>query len=216
MRGGVYILYKNLTNVLLFVLIICIYNIYQYSLKKKLYELVAWCCATKHKQYNFHELFDLLNVIYNAQTKLEVDSKYRIDSEEERSVMCDIIESYQNELSLKYFEGRLRVDRQITNMSDSEYFMFSLCSFLQDNACEYDFNNNKMYNFISAKRYEGGDYEKYSLTDYAVIYHKLYYITYLFCQKNKQINKNNQYYNSLDWLKKIIDTREKEMSRVLF
>lgn len=71
-------------------------------------------------------------------------------------------------------------------MKDLDYFMFYLCCFLRRYECKLSFKENDMYYRSCNSENSSGFGICYNLTNFAVVYYKLYYIAYIFCE-NKNI-----------------------------
>ena len=207
-------------GILIIITIIAITKWHDYSQERKLKELVSWCLI-KEKPYELlmhaHDL-PLWAYISNAQINLQVSQKYRIEGDEEWGFVKEILEEYQKDLTRSYFKGHLRMIKSKYAIDGDVYFMLTLQSFLNDHQCEYKFLDHDMHaETVSYKRY--GDWggpcfdATYSLTDFAVTYHKLYYTTYLFCKNSKITNPSGESFQNERFIKDILDAQQIQLSR---
>lgn len=209
------------------------YNVYQYSIEKTLRCRVSWCVTDDSHIYRCNmSLLDWLCQIQQYGTlrfdidysfpKIKylspIDKKYWICEDNERDIARKILKVYQKELSQKYFSNQLTNVRYLRNLTDEEYFLVTLAGFLRKYECEKTFNGEEMY---STKSYDGyGSWGTplfdavYELTDFAVVYHKMYYIAQSYCWvlDGKPISQTGIAYHELEHMKKVLDTREIEVS----
>lgn len=210
------------------------YKVYQYSIEKTLRGRVSWCVTDDSHIYRCNMgLLDCLCLIqqYGAMRfdidysfpKIKwlspIDKKYWICEDNERDIAQKILQAYQKELSQKYFSNQLTDARYLRNLTDEEYFLVTLAGFLRKYECEKTFNGVEMY---STKSYNG--YESwgaplfdavYELTDFAVVYHKMYYIAQSYCLvlNGEPVRQHSVAYHEIEHMKKVLDTREIEVSR---
>lgn len=198
-----------ITIIILLILII-IYFIDKYSLHKALKERVSWCASNDRLQRDNLTLLEHIN-------NIEADLKYKIVTELEESMAKDILQSFKNDLIQAYFNDRLSVDRKIINpnyyLKDKAYFFILLSSFLRKHECEPYFNSKTMYILKSKETYGrwGGElYDAtYELADLGIVYHKLYYLAQLFCEKCGFSS-----HGETERIKKCLETKEIQISRM--
>lgn len=190
----------------------------EYSREKKLRNLVSWsalgdyCPALGRYSYVQELLFSVLN------TQNAVDKKYRITEETERQYIIEIIETYQQDLMRLYFKGYLKLIKSKYSVNGEDYFLIALCSFLKDHQCDDKFLGHNMHKERTSYK-EFGSWggtlfdATYILTDFAIVYHKLYYITYMFCKNSKISNPDGYRYNNDRHIKEILDTKQLKVSR---
>lgn len=219
----------------IFILIFCIlvYKIYQFSLDRTLHRHISWCVTDDSNIYrcNMSLLMWLCNIPHyskkktrdycfpNADKLFLIEEKYWLNGDEEMDVAKEILRAYQKEWCQKYLSGRLSASRMICKLTDEEYFLLSLKDFLEKHECETTFCGNKMYNI---KEYKScGSWgvplfdATYELTDYAVVYQKMYLIAQTYCLtlRPNPLDKNSLYYHRIENAKKVLDTREMKVSR---
>jgi hypothetical protein len=192
---------------------------YSYFRHQKIFNNIKWCIASSQNAASAEDRrceLKLRNTILRLQEELAINKEYKI-IDAEFGFVIDIIHGYQNDLVQKYFNGYAL---NYLNLSEEEYYIATFNAFLQRHERERTFNDNEMYTVKDYKSY--GTWgnplfdAKYVLTDFAVTYHKLYYITQLKCIKlhGRPINNNSIANLSLENSKKAIDTREIEVSRI--
>jgi len=189
------------------------------SKEQKLKELVAWsvtgdyCPALGRNSYDR----ELRIAILNAQCDDAIAMKYRITEDTEKQYMMEIIGAYQKEISKDFFLGKLSLIKSKYAVSNEEYFMLMLYTFLSDYYCDYDFLGHDMHKErISYKSYgstiSAGFEATYTLTGFAVVFHKMHYITYMYCRKNDILRNFIPEWNEKN-LKEILDTKQIQLSR---
>lgn len=214
------LIFLSIFSVYFFLTIIAFSKWREYSQEKKLRDLVSWsaigdyCPGLGRHSY----VRELLIEVLNAQCNNAIDKKYSITEDSEKKCVIEIIEAYQKDIMRSYFKGQLIVIKSKYAISGADYFMISLCNFLKDHQCDYQFLGHEMHKErIAYKEYGawGGTLfdATYSLTDFATVYHKLYYITYLFCKNSEIANPSGYAYNNEKYIKEILDTKQIQLSR---
>jgi hypothetical protein len=202
--------------------------------KSVLFDKVAWCVTEDSHSYrcNLHLIDWLRNVYYystkkkspdcffpNADKLFPIQENHFIVKDEECKIAKEILKEYQRDLVQKYFSGKLCADRFAKKITRAEYFLLTLREFLQEHECETTFYGNKMYNTKDYKSYGswGGPLfvATYVLTDYAVVYHKIYLTAQMYCLtlRKNPLDTETTSYISAEETKKVIDTREMKVSR---
>lgn len=203
----------------IFVAIIAFAKWHKLSQERKLRDLVSWsaigdyCPALNRHSY----VRELLIAILNAQYNTAINQKHRI-TEDEKKCVIEIIEEYQKDIMRSYFKGQLKIIESKYAISGENYFMLALYSFLSEHQCDYEFLGHDMHKErLEYKRY--GDWggpcydATYSLTDFAIVFHKMHYITYMYC-KNSEILKDKVPSWNENNLKEILDSNQIQVSRV--
>ena len=112
----------------------------------------------------------------NAQLHSNVSEQYRITGDEEWQTAKDIISRYKKNLTQSYFNGQVWTLKSIYTISGKDYFIYMLYVYL----CEHEMSGNN------------------------VVFHKMHYITYMYCKKNLALQKNITAWNE-SRLKESID-----------
>ena len=219
----------------IFVLVFCIlvYKTYQYSLEKKLQSHVSWCVTDDPNLHrcNMSLLAWLCKVPHyskkkspdcffpNADKLFLIEDKYWLNGDEELNTAKEILREYQKDLSQKYFSGYLIASRLKCKLSDAEFFLLTLKEFLEKHECETTFCGNKMYKTKEYKSYGSWGLPlfdaTYELTDFAVVYHKMYLIAQVYCLtlRENPLDTNTLYFQWTESAKEVLDTREMKVSR---
>ena len=190
------------------------------SQERKLRELVSWsalgdyCPALSRYSY----ISKLLIAALNAQYDDSIDKKYRITEEADKKYVIEIIEEYQKDIMRSYFKGHMKLIKSKYAVSGKDYFLIALCGFLKDHQCDDKFLGHDMRKErLEYKHY--GDWggpcydATYSLTDFAVVFNKLYYITYMYCKNSKITNPNGNCFSNEKFIQEILDTKQIQVSR---
>ena len=200
-------------------------------MKDHLFDKVAWCVINNSKVRSNLGLLDWLrNIQYYSKRKeanyffpngdklFLIEEKYWLH-EEEFDYAKQILQEYQKDLVQKYFSIQLGENRFIKKLTEAEYFVFTLKDFLEHCECEITFKGNQMYN---TKEYKDlGSWgmplfkATYELTDFAVVYHKMYLIAQTYCLtlRKDPLDTDTLSYQSVEATKKVLDTKEIEFSR---
>lgn len=200
--------------VLIFCAIYVFYTIKQYQRKEELKSLVAWCVV---KDRSFRYNLDLREHVHNAQLEY-VPKSYRISEQDEWSHVQHILRCFVSYLTDSYFSDYLYLPKSKYAISGDDYFMFSLCSFLEAHQCDFELSGQSMHketiSFIDYGTWGGMLYDaKYSLSDFALTYHKLYYISYMYCKSSPVINPKGKGYKREQKISDILDAGQIEISR---
>lgn len=161
----------------------------KYHKEKKLYNLVAWSVTGKYdpRLYINSYTSELVSCIKDTQYIHEIDNKYRIEESNEIEIVYEIIEEYQKYISREYFKGNLGLINSKTTIKPEDYFMATLHDLLSAHHCDYTFIEHDMFGEkLEFERYSDGSGYKatYTLTDFSIVYHKLYYITHIYCKNS--------------------------------
>lgn len=203
--------------ILVFVVIIMVSKLRELYKEKKLRDLVSfsvigdYCPPLGRYSYVSAPYY----VIMNAQNKYGIKKEYCITEKKENKYMHEIIEEFQKEMARSYFKGELKTIKSKYIMQGENYFMLLLHSYLQEHQCDYNFLGYDMHNErISYKEYDGGGYMATdTLTEFAVTYHKMYYIAHVYCKNCKPIVESEiPLFDNEKSIEKILDTKQIEIS----
>lgn len=123
---------------------------------------------------------DLIYYIMVEQYNLDILNNYPLEiTTQEEHLVEDILEVYRKNVIRSYFLDILSNNKELTKLSSIEYFMFSLCTFLQT----YTVTKCAESKYVFNKKIYSVDYK---LTDFGKVYYKVYLITRLFCEKNEK------------------------------
>lgn len=206
-----------LAAILIFAIICMADKLKKFYQEKKIKNWVSWVVVYNTLAVSSHDM-PLWMYIHNAQIKLGIDERYRISTDEEWKFAKEIIQEFQNNLMQSYFKGNLGLIKSKYVIYGEDYFMYKLGSFLEEHQCDYEFLGYKMHKErISYKKYGswGGELfdASYVISDFSVVYHKLYHTVYMFCKNCKSLNENGLRYSNGEFLKEILDTKQIKISR---
>lgn len=198
--------------ILLFGIVFLSQKTYEFYKSNNLFEKAKWF-VSYNQPYEPKPEIKMRDIILHLQRKLSLSEKYLI-TETELEIVSEILQSFQLDLIKKYFNGSLS-NCKFTN---AEFFIIKLNEFLERNQCKDSFNGNEMH--AEVKNYKSyGTWgmtsfsATYVLTDYAITYYKVLYITQL--QHNELLaitNPNTFAFQTAAVTKRAIDTREIEVN----
>lgn len=186
--------------------LVVVFLLYSHFKKKDLFEKVKWCVSSE-------SLSNMRDHVLRLQYRLDLDEKYRI-TEDEIDIVVEILRSYQKDLIQKYFNDSLSNYR----WTEDSCFVITLGDFLRKHELEKEFNGNVMYTVKDYKSHGTWGLPlftaTYVLTDYAVTYHKLYYITQQhFLKLYKIIGEDKVGVRMAEGIREAIETREIKVGR---
>lgn len=157
--------------------------------------------------------------VADAQIKLGIPKEYSIIGETEWQFTRDIFAAYKKELQTAFLKDNLTVSKDICYMPSHVYLFFTLCSYLKKHQCDFTVAGyamrGKRLAYKEYGRWGGTLFDAtYEITDFSVVYHKLYYISYLYCKENKQINPRGEFYQNESFLQEILDSHQIGFSRL--
>ena len=171
-----------LFGVFILVAVISFGKWHKYSQEQQLRELISWSAIGDYSPVmgRYSYVSEPVFTVFNAQYNEAIDQKYRI-AEEDRKYVIEIIEEYQKDIMRSYFMGQRIVIKGKYEVQKETYFMFALYAFLCDHQSEY------------------------STRDSAVVFHKMHYITYMYCKSSNILRDHVPNWNERN-LKEILDT----------
>lgn len=159
---------------------------------RKLEQLREWIYWASSKNNNARYSMSLLQHFKNEQIKAKIPDPYRVSGDEEWEFVEKILKEYQLDLMYAFFEGRAAIIKDKLSVNENcntSYFVFSLYIFLCDHQCDYKFCGEEMH----SKTIEHNSYgvwghplfdATYALTDFAIVFHKMMYVTYMAAKGN--------------------------------
>ena len=199
-----------IVTILVFVFVFLFSKLRELYRDRTLRDLVAW-------SVNGGDGLPLWAEISNAQIKQNLSMEYCISGDEEWAYVKEVIDEYRQDLMRAYFKGRLYVIKSKYRIRGVDYFMFALYAFLSDHQCDYEFLCHDLHKErISYKSYgsafSAGSDATYTLTDFAMVFHKMHYITYMYCRGNDILKDFVPGWNEKN-LREILDTKQIQISR---
>lgn len=174
------------------------------SKERELRSLVVWSIIPDHPLGNIsgHDL-PLWSYISNAQIEFKLPQEYRISGDDEWAYAKEILDEYQKDLTQSYFKGHLKLIRSKYEVRGEDYFMCSLYAFLSEHQCDFDFLGHNMH----GDRFNTGSTTTYTQTDFAIVLHKMHYITYMYCRGSEILKHLAPEWNKKK-LQEILDTKQ--------
>lgn len=158
---------------------------------KNMENLKEWVAWSIYESDGIRWNIPLWAHLKNAQLHSNVSEPYRIAGDEEWQSAKDIIARYQKELAQSYFDGRLWALRSIYGITGKDYFIYMLYVYL----CE-----NENYGQASVFHLTNNN----ELGNRNIVFHKMQYITYMYCKGNLALQKSVPAWNE-SRLKEILD-----------
>lgn len=172
---------------------------------QSLKEQVAWTTTTS-SEWDSPRALELWQYIHNFQNRYSVEDKYRISTKDEWDIAKSLIEKCRSDLAADFSQNRVQSTKYTADLTPEEYFVFSLSYFLSENQTKTVFLGQIMYIEIDRVSYSAWSYDAtYSITDFGMVFHKLRYITSLYCLDHPRIKSMIGYMNPTDQ-KKTLDT----------
>lgn len=208
-------IYGVIIGVLVLVMIFAIDRTIKYYRQKKLFELVSWSAIgdydsalRRHSRVN-----DLVFSIMDAQSKDYISFQYSIVEEDDFKLVREILEGYQDHITKLYFGNKLCLIKSKHAVSKIDYFMATLHDFLSENCAESRFLGHNMHSErLEFKSYDGDGYKaKYAMSDFGILYYKLYYITHMYC-KESPVFQNRAAGWSEKNIQDVLDTKQIDIS----
>lgn len=209
---------EYLLPIIVILIIIIVYLIWEnrkVALQNRIKKLAAWTITENSNTYrcNIH----LHEYISNEQKNLL--EEYRIVDEDDLEMAKEILSSFQKYLNEQLLINSLVMPKTKHVISGEDFFMFHLQFYLEKHQCDDSFIGYDMHEkTISRTNYGswgGMLYDAtYSLTKFAVVFNKLYYISYCYCKNSKSINPDGEYFVNENGIENIIDSKRISISRM--
>lgn len=183
---------------------------------KKQKDFTAWCFSSKYSC-----LISLSDTIHNIQIDLNIPKEYRLCSNEEWASVEVVLDDFKIKMLHKYFSNELDLPKiKPTYKMEEQLFMLYLQDYLKNHQCDYTFLGHEMHekeNYYKSFGSWGTEnyMSSYKQTDFAIALHKLYYISFLFCENDKILNPkwiHNK--NEKSAIENIIRTRTISISQI--
>ena len=199
---------SNLSELLLFIIycfsILVFALLYKYWPKERVQNRASWFLTEKTSF--------LLDYVNKSCSELNIEEQCKIDASE-TTFAEEILKVFQDEMKERYIGGYYTVDYFNAKMSFPDYFMFYFEKFLSDKS-DMTFNGKTMSTVIEKKTFEWGAYEEIcDITDFGIVYYKLFYFSRLYCANSKYLTnpknkKTREKDYSFDGLKEKVVTRK--------
>lgn len=168
---------EEFISVLIFLLIVAsIWAITTWRKLKDMEHIKEWVAWSVCESDNIRYNIPLWAHLKDAQIHAHICDEYRIAGEEEWESAKEIIQRYQKNLTKSYFNGQLWALKSIYGISGKDYYIYMLYVYL----CEHQIYGHN------------------------IVFHKMHYITYMYCKDNLALQKNIPAWNE-SVLKEILD-----------
>lgn len=208
--------YLGVIGILVVVIFFTIDRTIKYYKQKELFNLVAWSVIGDYdpvlSRYSY--INDLIFSIRRAQSGDSIPAQYKIVEDEDFKLVREIVEEYQDYITKLYFRDKLNLFKSKYVVSETDYFMTMFHDFLSENSAKSEFLGHDMYSErIDFKSYEGAGYSaKYAMSDFGILFYKLYYITYMYCKESLVLQNRVAGWAEKN-IKDVLDTKEIDILR---
>lgn len=207
--------YLGIIGVLVVAIIFTIDRTVKYYKQKKLFELVAWSVIGDYEPLlsRYSYINDLIFSIRRAQSGNSISAQYKIVEDKDFKLVREIVEEYQDYITKLYFRKKLNIFKSKYTVSETDYFMAMFHDFLSENSAKSEFLGHDMYSErIDYKSYEGDGYRaKYAMSDFGILFYKLYYTTYMYCKESPVFQNRVRGWEEED-IKDVLDTKQIDIS----
>lgn len=209
---------------------ILVFVLYLFQLRKNrevsnLHRLVAWVASKDNKIFRCN--LSLLNYIHNIQNSLDIKDSRRVSGDTERNYAQIILDDFVLYLSDAFlckklvcdnFEKLCKYEKIDGYFIEIHFFMFQFHKYLRSHECDSIFLGYDMYKSAisyNKKGMWGGELfdATYEISDFAVVFHKLCYITFMFCMKSSIFSYEVSKFISEDSFAEVIDNRQIQITR---
>lgn len=213
--------FSKLFFVLTIAVVLMAFKLRELYREKKMKKLISWIAINNSPVTSLygHDA-PLWTYISDAQYHLKIKKEYCILEEQDWKLAKEILEKFQLYAVQLYLRGELKIIKSKYEIWGEHYFMFLLQSYLMKHQCDdkffgYDMHKERI-SYKEYGRWGGALFDAtYALTDFAVVYHKMYYITNIYCKNCKSIIESNMaLFIDEKNTEKILDTRQIEISRI--
>jgi hypothetical protein len=186
------------------------------SMRKKLHHIVSWCASEDAGLYRGN--LNLWQYVSNAQLALKIPKEFRLNTDEEWLVVKNILREFQKVVMQEYLKEETTIPTSKYVIDEKTYFFYWLMEYLEKHQCDTSFIGYDMHKeVIEYKQYGswGGQLfdAKYALSDFALAFHKLYYIACLHCKTSKALNPKGEILYNDESIKEILISKEISISR---
>lgn len=190
-----------------FTFVYLISKVRKLSAEHDLREMISW----GRKQ-------SLSHCIYSAQKQLSISDQYSIDADRDGLFVNAILGSYRQYIEQAYFSGELKPIRSPYVISGKDYFMCTLNEYLYQHQCKTEISGHQMHEkTISYQSYGSWGAPlfdaTYALSDFGVVFFKLYYISYLHTKGCKAFNPKGNLYGEVNAIEDTINSKQISVSR---
>lgn len=129
------------------------------------------------------------------------EAKYCFSYEQDKLYVLEILSNFNKFMQNSFFEKTLTLDKKLCKLSDQEYIMFYLNSYLEGQKL-----TKKIAGEEPLKISNEGNSNIYYLSESGFAFYRLLYITESYCEQNHNINKTNLFHSNIYTIKNILDS----------
>lgn len=183
----------------------------KFEKEKRLKSFVAWCQSSAARDGD-----SLVDIICQVQRELNLPPDLRLQTKEEKTYASEILEDICDSIARLHFSENLDIPKVKPAWGwQTKCLMFWIQSQLEDHQCDFHYLSHDMHDKTISWRdygsYGGRNFDAtYTLSDFAVAFHKLYYISYVHNQRDKEMNPQGKYNRHEERIEKTI--RNKSIS----
>lgn len=180
----------------------------KYNRQNRLKEFVKWCII-EDSQKDSHYKTNLPDLVSEIQNELNISSEYRLSTTDDWDIVKKILKEFQNVIIQSYFSDTLPIPKIKSSykIENDTCFFYLLQRYLSDHRHDKLFLGcNMLVTTDNSNKAAPLDLSKsnYELTDFSLIFNKLYYITYMYCKKNSILNPRGKYWNDETEIERVI------------
>lgn len=152
-----------------------------YYIKSMSRKFMSWIALRDMKRHLF--ITSISDEIYSIQNNLSFLDERAMINIDERKNISEILETFRVEMMRYYFSDDYSLPPKWNKMNERDYFMCYLGTYLEEHECDYEFCGHEMHDSVV----EGSTFGAmtYRLSDFAVSFLKLYYLSSLYCKEHK-------------------------------
>jgi hypothetical protein len=181
---------RDIVEPILFVLLLIVVGtLVRHTEDRCLFRLVSWCMSASNDNW---QVILQNHALQDGQCLLDaLPNKYsiRYGNSEDLEFRRIILDAFKRDLASTYFHERLNKRWKILRLSNEQYFMLTLHSFLAANYDKCDFLGHEMFRYeetvIRGQEEDGCLVHVYSLTDFATVLFKMLYATNAYCKRSR-------------------------------
>lgn len=183
--------------ILAIIVLYVIPTINNYNIDRSIFSSISHCYRDNLKDYFIYDLHDIdeaINDLYDVDEA--INPKYRV-IRDDFEIMNEILAEYKKYLLEMFFGEKFKNKKntkKLFNLNPKEFFFCTFYDYLKQND-DLEFNGKKLYEIDSTYKLNNYFYSTYKLTDYGVVFNKLYYFAAFFCTHtdSKRVKKLDIY-----------------------
>ncbi len=177
---------KSIIIVFILFLIFLLYLLRKHYNNKRLKELSAWI-LTKNPYNRTYNLSLTGYIMKKFQIELCIPEKYRVTPNEKETAEL-IVSAFREYFSELCLNNSVTSPEAVSKISEEKFFIYHFDCYLEKHSCDHRFIDNEMFEKLISQEgtYNLGSFT-YSLTDFALVFFKLNYITSTYLNDSKNM-----------------------------